>query len=1121
MKKNRLQLFARSVLLATVIAGTIADAYAQITTYTLTNGTSTYVPLTGGTSLAANGDLTAGTSDDGYKTITLPFTFTYDGAPFTMAQISTNGFVGLGTQSYNVGSWRAAGNAFIPTVPNNTLAAWFADGNANFGTGGGTMVYGAGAVTGTYVFEWKNASGNGYSTSTTNKITFQIVLHGPASGTPGVIEYHYGTATASPSTSRSIAIEDATGGTNHYINAINGLSNNTTTASSWPGTNKFYIFSPPAPCSGTPTGGTVSSSANNTCPAISVTFSVTGATAASGITYQWQSSTNNINFADISGATAASYTAVPVNGTYYRRATICMGTPGYSTSILQTTSFAFSCYCTAAAFFNTDEEIRNVTLGGLNNSSNCSSLVGSQGTATGSASLYSNFTNAVFPPALSRGSTYPLSVTLAECDGFNYARECKAYFDWNQNGVWTDPGEEVLVYALNDPGNLNFVATVNVSIPSGATLGTTYMRLILASEQNVSGPCLSPDFGEVEDYKITIAPACLTTTTVTPTVSNNGPICANTTAQLTATGLAPGGQTATYNGAQTFASSGITTLANTFTMEFWVNPSSTRASTPVSNTGISGTTAQRYAIYPAQSGTNSGAGISVGTNGISVFEHGNSYLPSFIVYDASITGWTHVAVVYTAKAPKLYVNGILVASGPTSLVPSVYPSIGTGGNGSYGDFTGGLDNIRIWNGALSATEIAGVANSETLTTIGSKSAVAHYRFNGGNFASSVTGVPAWSTPTTNPNANFYTYTWTGTGAPVAGTSETATTASLSTSQSYTVVASTSCQTLPASAATTVTVNSPAVMLAAASTQLCPSSGTTSTTLTASGANSYVFMPGGATTNPLTVSPSATTTYIVTGTDANGCTNTASVTVNVGPTLGVVPTATPSTICAGSTSQLNAAASGSGPGFNLANLTYAWTPSATLSNAAIANPVATPVATTTYNVTATDPASGCTAMGTVDVTVTQLPAFSACPTNQSNLFCTGGGAATTYTATANAPITYTFSGATTGSGAGTGSGETFNNGVTTVTLTAANGCAPNATCSFTVTTGDVTAPTINACNPAITVANDACSCYPMLATIATPVTLNYADRLITYTNVSINQCSNAVQVLPRGQCYPGL
>ena len=65
----------------------------------------------------------------------------------------------------------------------------------------------------------------------------------------------------------------------------------------------------------------------------------------------------------------------------------------------------------------------------------------------------------------------------------------------------------------------------------------------------------------------------------------------------------------------------------------------------------------------------------------------------------------------------------------------------------------------------------------------------------------------------------------------------------------------------------------------------------STTLTASGANSYRWSNNATTTN-ITVSPTSTTTYTVTGTNSYGCTTTASVTVIVNP---IAPTVTTSNV----------------------------------------------------------------------------------------------------------------------------------------------------------------------------------------------------------------------------------
>ena len=58
------------------------------------------------------------------------------------------------------------------------------------------------------------------------------------------------------------------------------------------------------------------------------------------------------------------------------------------------------------------------------------------------------------------------------------------------------------------------------------------------------------------------------------------------------------------------------------------------------------------------------------------------------------------------------------------------------------------------------------------------------------------------------------------------------------------------------------------------------------TLGASGAITYIWNPGGATTDSVKVSPATTTTYTVTGAAANGCTNTTTFTVVVNTITGI-------------------------------------------------------------------------------------------------------------------------------------------------------------------------------------------------------------------------------------------
>ena len=155
---------------------------------------------------------------------------------------------------------------------------------------------------------------------------------------------------------------------------------------------------------------------------------------------------------------------------------------------------------------------------------------------------------------------------------------------------------------------------------------------------------------------------------------------------------------------------GYPSIMNTFTMELWVYPLGTRASTPEQNSGVSGTSNQRYAIYPeweagyAQNSGHAGSGISVGTNGVSVFEHAANYLPSLLVYDTTLTGWNHIIIIYVNKQPKLYLNGTFIKNGLTT-TKNVHPSKAIIGGGQYGWYQGLIDEVAVYKRALTLEEI--------------------------------------------------------------------------------------------------------------------------------------------------------------------------------------------------------------------------------------------------------------------------------------------------------------------------------------------------------------------------------------------------------------------------------
>ncbi|HLG33505.1 MAG TPA: PKD domain-containing protein [Bacteroidia bacterium] len=177
---------------------------------------------------------------------------------------------------------------------------------------------------------------------------------------------------------------------------------------------------------------------------------------------------------------------------------------------------------------------------------------------------------------------------------------------------------------------------------------------------------------------------------------------------------------------------------------------------------------------------------------------------------------------------------------------------------------------------------------------------------------------------------------------------------------------------------TVTVNpNPLVSVSSANVAVCTGQ---NTTLTASGANSYVWSPSAtlssSTGNSVTANPVATTLYTVTGT-TNGCTASAQVSVTVNP-LPVLVTSPDVTVCKGDTTILTAS------GAN----TYSWSPSIWLSATTGDTVIAVPFSTTTYLVTATD-INGCTS--TASITVTVNPTISVPPVVLvfDTLFCVTG------------------------------------------------------------------------------------------------------------------------------------
>ena len=373
---------------------------------------------------------------------------------------------------------------------------------------------------------------------------------------------------------------------------------------------------------------------------------------------------------------------------------------------------------------------------------------------------------------------------------------------------------------------------------------------------------------------------------------------------------------------------------------------------------------------------------------------------------ASNTGiWNMWTYVYDGASIKLYKNDSIVINAPANgnLKTNTEPiSVGYFPHANmppYGYFYNGqLDDIGIWNRVLTACEInqlytsgvSPIAASSTSSTIcaGVNSTLT------ANGATSYTWMPGNFTGTSIAVAPSVTTIYTVTGTNANGCSNTAT--------------------------TNVVVNTlPIVTAASSASAVCAGN---SITLSGGGASTYVWSNG--VTNAISFIPTNSATYTVTGTDANGCSKTATTSVTINPLPIVTATSSAFAVCAGNSATL------SGGGAS----TYVWSSGVTNAISFV------PISNTIYTVTGTD-VNGCAKTATINVVVNTLPvviaASSASAVCAGNSVTLSGGGASSYVWSNGVTNAISFI-------------PTINS-TYTVTGTDANGCSKTATTNVVVNT----------------------------------------------------------------------
>lgn len=143
------------------------------------------------------------------------------------------------------------------------------------------------------------------------------------------------------------------------------------------------------------------------------------------------------------------------------------------------------------------------------------------------------------------------------------------------------------------------------------------------------------------------------------------------------------------------------------------------------------------------------------------------------------------------------------------------------------------------------------------------------------------------------------------------------------------------------------ITTPSITLNATSNTICVGD---MVSITANGADNYIW-DGGSTSSVISPNPSTSTTYSLIGTNFNGCSSTASITINVNA-LPVLSISGNTVLCANSTTSLTASGA----------VNYNWSSGHTSAVAVI-----TPSVSDTYTVTGTD-ANNCVGTQTIYVSI---------------------------------------------------------------------------------------------------------------------------------------------------------
>lgn len=899
-----------------------------------------YAPTTGVGTAAVTGD------DANSSAITIPFPFTFYGTSYTQLFVNTNGYVQLGSTA---GPTNVYGQLLpAAATPNNMIAGVFSD--LNSVTAGQIVTYTTGSSPNRIFTIYYNnvpfysSAASPYTTGNTN---FQIQLF----ETSNIVEVHVGNVTGQSTTTanKTLGIENAAG-----TSAVTPMDRNFTN----------WVSASPQAWRFVPN--------NNTYGWTPATF-LTSTTIANPVAQNaTASNTYSVTVTQTSGCTGSASASLTVglplltSATISPAATVCAGTTvtlnGGASDGGQPYSFSWT---GPNSFTSTLQSPTLVTTTAATGTYILTVTDACGATSVSTVALTVNALPAVtVSPTSGVYCTGSPAVTLTANGASSY--------NWAPStGLSATTGSTVnaspsmnITYTVIGTGANGCTASATTAIASSAPLtGVTASAsaasicpggsVNLTSSVNTTVTPLSQDFTTLGGWTVTNAPsspaACAWMSQAQPftwiagslnfsnfTTTNGGNFfMSNSDAG------GSGSTTNTQLVSPVFSTVGMTSATLTFEHVYqrWASGDVTVAveiSTDGGNTWAvlqAYTSNQGNVTNAAQSTTNASINLSGYLNQSNLrlrYNYVAVWGYYWIIDNVVVSGSTTPTFAWTSS-PTGFTSTLqnpmnVMPSVTTDYIVTISNPLGCAANSTVSVVVHPLPPVTA-----NATSTAVCQNSSvTLTGSGATS----YTWSN----SVVDGVP-FTPATTN------TYTVTGTDAN-------------------------GCQNTDA---ITVTVNAlPAVGANTSASAVCMND---QVTLTGNGANTYTW--SNSVVDGVPFAPASTNTYTVTGTDGNGCQNTAMVTVTVNALPNVTATSTSAAVCAGD----SVAVMGGG-----AN-SYAW------SGGVMDGVPFVLSTTTTYTVTGTD-ANGCQNMASVSITANvpngslSLPMDTVCQ-NMGTITLTGG------------------------------------------------------------------------------------------------------------------------------------